>query len=43
VSHPIVVPPGTALPPDSAFVAVYTEKGGWTFAVVKAPVSGTPK
>ena len=28
------VPPGNPLPADSALVAVYTEKSGWSFSVV---------
>ena len=39
VSHPIVTPPGAPLPANSAFVAVYTAKDGWSFAVVKAPAA----
>jgi hypothetical protein len=43
VSHPIPPTPGKPLPEAEAFVAVYTTKGGWSFAVVNAPSVAQPK
>ena len=32
--QPIQLPPGSPMPADTAFVAVYSEKSGWVFSVV---------